>query len=75
MTAHKRAFSRGKSEIVHDRLIEAPIAAGDQIATLVVTIEGKDPIELPLVAAEDVPRLGFVGKAIEGLSRMMDGGA
>lgn len=75
VTAHKRAFSRGKTEIVHDRLIEAPIAAGDQIATLVVTIEGKDPIELPLVAAEDVPRLGFVGKAIEGLSRMMDGGA
>jgi D-alanyl-D-alanine carboxypeptidase (penicillin-binding protein 5/6) len=75
VTAHKRAFTRGKSEIVHDRLIEAPIAAGDQIATLVVTIEGKDPIELPLVAAEDVPRLGFIGKAIEGLSRMMDGGA
>lgn len=75
VTAHKRAFSRGKTEIVHDRLIEAPISAGDQIATLVVTIEGKDPIELPLVASEDVPRLGFVGKAIEGLSRMMDGGA
>lgn len=75
VTAHKRAFARGKSEIVHDRLIEAPIAAGDQIATLVVTIEGKDPIELPLVATEDVARLGFLGKAIEGLSRMMDGGA
>jgi len=75
VTAHKRAFSRGTSEIVHDQLIEAPILAGDQIATLVVTIEGKDPIELPLVASEDVPRLGFVGKAIEGLSRMMDGGA
>lgn len=75
VTAHKRAFARGTSEIVHDALIEAPIKAGDQIATLVVTIEGKDPIELPLVAAEDVPRLGFVGKAIEGLSRMMDGGA
>lgn len=75
VTAHKRAFARGKSEIVHDRLIEAPIAAGDQIATLVVTIEGKDPIELPLVATEDVARLGFIGKAIEGLSRMMDGGA
>ena len=75
VTAHKRAFSRGKTEIVHDRLIEAPISAGDQIATLVVSIEGKDPIELPLVASEDVPRLGFVGKAVEGLSRMMDGGA
>lgn len=75
ITAHKRAFAKGTSEVVHDRLIEAPISAGDQIAVLVVTIEGKDPIELPLVASEDVARLGFVGRAIEGLSRMMDGGA
>lgn len=75
VTAHKRAFSRGKTEIVYDRLIEAPINEGDEIAKLVVTIEGKDPIELPLVATETVARLGFVGRAIEGLSRMMDGGA
>lgn len=75
VTAHKRAFSKGKSEIVYDRLIEAPINQGDQIATLIVTIEGKDPIELPLLASESVGRLGFIGKAVEGLSRMMDGGA
>lgn len=75
VTAHKRAFAKGKSEIVYDRLIEAPIAVGDELARLVVTIEGKDPIELPLVATENVGRLGFLGKAIEGLSRMMDGGA
>ncbi len=73
VTAHKRAFSRGKSEIVHERLLEAPITKGDQIATLVVTIEGKDPIELPLLATEDVQRLGFLGKAIEGLSRKLEG--
>lgn len=75
VTAHKRAFSKGKSEIVHDRLIEAPIKAGDQVATLVVTIEGKAPIELPLVATEGVDRLGFFGKAVDGLSRMLEGGA
>ena len=75
VTAHKRAFAKGKTEIIYNRLIEAPIAAGDPLATLIVTIEGKDPIELPLVASEPVGRLGFVGKAIEGLSRMLDGGA
>lgn len=75
VTAHKRAFSKGTSEIVHDRLIEAPISIGDEIATLIVTIEGKDPIELPLLATENVARLGFMGRAIEGLSRMLDGGA
>lgn len=75
VTAHKRAFSKGTTELVHDRLIEAPIKEGDQIATLIVTIEGKDPIELPLLASESVARLGFFGKAVDGLSRMMEGGA
>lgn len=74
VTAHKRAFSKGTSEIVYDGLIEAPISAGDELAKLVVTIEGKDPIKLPLVATEDVARLGFLGKAIEGLSYKMSGG-
>lgn len=75
VTAHKRAFAKGKSEIVYDRLLEAPIKAGDEVATLVVTIEGKAPIELPLLATEDVSRLGFIGKAVDGLSRMLEGGA
>ncbi|MEM1148738.1 MAG: D-alanyl-D-alanine carboxypeptidase family protein [Pseudomonadota bacterium] len=75
VTAHKRAFAKGRSEIVHNQLIEAPIQAGDEIATLVVSIEGKAPIELPLVATEDVARLGFVGRAVDGLIRMMEGGA
>ena len=75
VTAHKRSFVRGTSEIVHDRLIEAPITEGDQIATLIVTIEGQEPIELPLLATESVARLGFMGRAIEGLSRMLEGGA
>ncbi|MEL6859113.1 MAG: D-alanyl-D-alanine carboxypeptidase, partial [Pseudomonadota bacterium] len=68
-------FAKGKSEIVYERLVEAPIKAGDQLATLIVTIEGKAPIELPLVATEDVAKLGFLGRAIEGLSRMLEGGA
>ena len=75
VTAHRRAFAKGASEIVYDSLIQAPVSAGDEIATLVVTIEGKDPIELPLVATEDVARLGFIGRSIEGLSLMLEGGA
>ena len=75
VTAHRRAFAKGESEIVYDSLIQAPVTAGDEIATLVVTIEGKDPIELPLVATEDVARLGFISRSIEGLSRMLEGGA
>lgn len=69
VTAHNRAFEAGRSEIVYQGPLEAPIMAGDEIAQLVVTIEGKDPITAPLVATESVDRLDFFGKAIEGLSR------
>lgn len=73
VTAHKRAFAKGTTEIIHNSLIEAPITAGDEIAQLVVNIEGKDPITLPLIATDSVARLGFIGKAVEGLSRKMEG--
>ena len=71
VTAHKRAFAKGKSEIVFSGPLEAPITQGDEIAQLIVTLEGKEPIVVPLIATESVERLGFVGKAIEGLSRKL----
>ncbi|MEM7644748.1 MAG: D-alanyl-D-alanine carboxypeptidase family protein [Pseudomonadota bacterium] len=45
-------------EIVYDGPIEAPIAAGDRIATLTLSHPGVAPLEVPLVAATDVPRAG-----------------
>lgn len=36
--------------------VEAPIAAGDRIASLRIAIDGQEPHEVPLVAAADVPR-------------------
>lgn len=74
VTAHKRAFEKATTEIVYNAPLQAPITEGDQIATLVVSIEGKDQIEMPLLATESVARLGFVGKAIEGLSRKLGAG-
>lgn len=74
VTAHKRAFARGRSEIIYDGPLQAPISEGDEIATLIITLDGKLPIEAPLVATESVARLGFVGRAIEGLSYKMGSG-
>ncbi|MEM1389475.1 MAG: D-alanyl-D-alanine carboxypeptidase family protein [Pseudomonadota bacterium] len=71
--AHKRAFGAGVSEIVFDGPIEAPIEAGDEIASLIITLEGKAPIAVPLMATENVDRLGFMGRALEGLSRLIEG--
>ena len=73
VTAHKRAFATGGSSIVYDGPLEAPIAQGDEVAKLVISLDGKDPVEVPLVATESVARLDFMGRAIEGLSRMIEG--
>ncbi|KIT17734.1 D-alanyl-D-alanine carboxypeptidase family protein [Jannaschia aquimarina] len=45
-------------EISYDGPINAPIEAGQQIATLTLSHPGMEPWSVPLVAAEDVPRAG-----------------
>ena len=69
VTAHKSAFSQAEMAVVFDGPIKAPVQAGDRIATLEITVAGKkDPVEAPLIATENVEKLGFIGRAIEGLS-------
>jgi len=41
--------------------VPAPVRAGDRLGTLTVTLDGELLESLPVVAAEDVPRLGFGG--------------
>ncbi|WP_373635565.1 D-alanyl-D-alanine carboxypeptidase family protein [Yoonia sp. SS1-5] len=47
------------AQVVYDGPIEAPINAGDEIAELVVTLDGLPEKRLPLVAEADVARGGF----------------
>ncbi len=76
VAGHKRAFDSAKTEIVYNGPLVAPIQAGDEIATMVITMEGKDkPVTAPLFATESVSKLGFLGRAIEGMSLKMGGGA
>ncbi|MFY7778435.1 MAG: D-alanyl-D-alanine carboxypeptidase family protein [Elstera sp.] len=45
-----------------DGPVEAPVLKGQPVGKLVVTAPGTDPIEIPLVAAADVPELGLFGR-------------
>jgi len=47
------------AKVVYRGPIEAPIAAGDEIAELVITLDGLPETRLPLVAETDVPAGGF----------------
>ncbi|MEM6535341.1 MAG: D-alanyl-D-alanine carboxypeptidase family protein [Pseudomonadota bacterium] len=72
VTAHKRAFVSAVSEIVYSGPLEAPITKGDQVAELVITLDDKGSVRVPLVATRDVEKLGFIGRAVEGLSRRLE---
>ena len=43
------------------RSVKAPVTAGDALGTLTVAIGGETVAEVPICAAEDVPRLSFLG--------------
>lgn len=51
-----------KVEAVYDGPIPAPIAKGDPIGRLVVTMPGAQEAVTPLLAAADVPEAGFAGR-------------
>ncbi|HAE94377.1 D-alanyl-D-alanine carboxypeptidase family protein [Hyphomonas atlantica] len=73
IAGHKAALEKAKTEIVLDSALQAPVKSGDTIGTLVVTIEGQSPIEAPIVAEANVKKLGFFGRAVEGLSQLIAG--
>ncbi|WP_272008610.1 D-alanyl-D-alanine carboxypeptidase family protein [Roseovarius sp. ZX-A-9] len=58
-----------KAEVIYDGPVKAPVAQGDKLGTLVVTPEGMAEVRVPLVAAENVARGGFVNriKTVSGL--------
>ncbi len=51
-----------KVEAVYESPIPAPIAKGDQVGRLVVTVPGAQDAITPLLAAEDVAEAGFAGR-------------
>ncbi len=47
------------AEVVYNGPIEAPVSAGDELAELVITLDGLPEKRIPLVAEADVARGGF----------------
>jgi D-alanyl-D-alanine carboxypeptidase (penicillin-binding protein 5/6) len=71
---------RGKRETLEANAVlahavPAPIMAGQPIGTLVVTMPGMAPLERPLLAGADVPKLGLVGRVMAAIKQLLFGGA
>ncbi len=64
---HRRAGRNADVAVVLDGAVRAPIAEGDRVGSLVVTLPGAPDIEVPVLAAESVERVGPVGRALDAL--------
>lgn len=61
-------------KVSYDTPIQAPVAKGTPLGKLVVSGKGVPNMDVPLLAGEDVSRLGLPGRAIAVLSHYVTGG-
>lgn len=62
VTLARRVRNEMRVTAVYDNPVAAPVVKGQKIGKLVVTAPGTAPVELPLVAGADVPKLGLGGR-------------
>jgi D-alanyl-D-alanine carboxypeptidase (penicillin-binding protein 5/6) len=60
-------------KLSYDTPLKAPIAKGDILGKLEVTGQGVPNFSVPLLAVDDVPRLGLPGRAMAVLSKYVTG--
>ena len=64
ITLPREARRSLKVTAVYEGPVKAPVTQGEEAGKLVITADGIDPIEVPLVAAQPVPRLGVFGRVV-----------
>ena len=55
--------------------VPAPVKKGDQLARLKIEMPGRAPMEFPLLAGEDVERLGAISRLAAALRFILFGEA
>lgn len=63
-TIHLSKVDHVKSSVEFDEPIKAPIKAGQEVGKLKIEIEGQPTLEVPLVAAQNVNKVGLLGRFI-----------
>ncbi|MHA1598942.1 MAG: D-alanyl-D-alanine carboxypeptidase, partial [Alphaproteobacteria bacterium] len=75
LTLPKKSRRGMKVKVTYDGPIPAPIRKGDRLATLSVITDGRDPIEIPLIAADDINQLGLLGRLGAAFQYILLGGS
>lgn len=61
-TVHMSQQDNVKATAEFDEPVKAPIKAGQEIGSIKIEIEGQSPLNVPLIAANDVSETGMLGK-------------
>ncbi len=72
-TIKKSKASKVRMTAVYDKPVKAPIAQGDKLGFVHVEVPGQNPIEVPLIASQDVKKLGWFGKIMENIKYLLFG--
>ena len=62
LTLSRKARRGMKVSVRYDGPLAAPVAEGTPVATLKIEAAGADPVEYPLIAGSNVPRLGMFSR-------------
>lgn len=74
MTMPRNWRDHASIKVSYDAPIQAPVTKGTTLGKLVVSGDGVPNMAAPLLAGEDVPRLGLPGRAMAVLSHYVTGG-
>jgi D-alanyl-D-alanine carboxypeptidase (penicillin-binding protein 5/6) len=75
VTLPRAARDKLSAKAVFDGPIPAPIAKGQALGKLVISAPDMSDMEVPLIAANDVPKLGFFGRVVAALKHFIGVGA
>lgn len=67
LTIPRGSHSRLKATMQVDGVIKAPIAAGQEVGKIIVELDGKQLLDVPLVAQQAVERGGFFSRLWDGI--------
>ena len=73
VTMPRKLRPQMEARIVFDAPVPAPVLKGAAIGLVRVTAPGVTPIEVPIVADADVPRLGFAGRIAAAVTHLIFG--
>ena len=73
LTLPRKARDEMTVKVVYETPVTAPVAAGQEVGKMIVSVPDAAPVVVPLQAADAVPRLGPIGRISAGLRYLVFG--